>query len=448
MNGREYTAAGIYWRLLVAAKPFWKAIVALFVLNVVAMPLRLLAPLPLTIVVDYVLGQKAISNTPLVWLPAGLSGGDALLGMAIGLLLHVTLLAHLNALAIRVLHGSTAEYLVVRFRSTLFQHLQSLSLRYHDDQGSTESTYRIQYDAPCIQWIVLDGIIPFLTALITIVAMLLTILAIDWSLAALAMLLAPVLFVVTHYWGKSLRERWRTVKDLQSNAMSLVQQSFSSIRVVKAFGSEERERNRFVDRARTGLDEQIKVVRSQGWFELTAGMLIAVGTSAALYLGASHVQAGTLSLGAFLLVWAYLGQLYGPLQTVSTKITTLQGSLASAERVLSLLDEVPEVNEPPHARPLDRCEGAWEIRDVRFAYNSASPVLEGINLSVPAGTNVGIEGPSGVGKSTLMHLLLRFYDPQEGQLLLDGVDIREYRIADLRNQFSVVLQEPILFHTS
>jgi ATP-binding cassette subfamily B protein len=448
MKTQTYSTWRIYRCLLSEAKAFWGAIAGILLLNLLATPLRLLVPVPLKIAVDHVLNNMPLAAPVANWWPSSLASRDSLLIVAIILLLLVTLLSYLNALAIRVLHGYTAEHLVVRFRSRLFLHVQNLSLRYHDQQGSTESTYRIQYDAPCIQWIVLDGVIPFLTAIATVVTMFLVIMAIDWSLALIALILAPVLFVITHVWGKKLRRRWRSVKQIQSGAMSLVQESFSSIRIVKAFGSEGRERERFENQATAGLSEQLAVIQSQGLFDLIAAMIIACGTGAALYLGVRHVQAGSLTLGNFLLVWAYLGQLYGPLQAISNKITTLQGSMASAERVLALLDQTPEVVESPHPKPLSRCQGEISFHDVSFAYERDRPVLKHVTFHVPVAATVGIEGPSGVWKSTLMNLLLRFYDPTEGMLTLDGVDLREYRIADLRNQFSVVLQEPLLFHAS
>ena len=449
MAPKPYSAWHIYRRLLNEAKPFWLAITGILVLNLLATPLRLLVPVPLKIAVDHVLSEQPLPAMADAWWPDGMSSPEALLLAAIVLLLLVTLVSYVNALAIRVLHGYTAEHLVVRFRSRLFMHVQNLSLRFHDEQGSTESTYRIQYDAPSIQWIVLDGLIPFITATATVVAMFLVILTIDWTLAAVALILAPILLTLTNAWGKRLRQRWRAVKQIQSGAMSLVQESFSSIRIVKAFGSEGRQRSDFEDLATAGLSEQLAVTKSQGLFELVAAMIIACGTGAALYLGVRHVLAGTLTLGSFLLVWAYLGQLYGPLQTISNKITTLQGSMASAERVLSLLDQAPDVVELATARPLSRrCRGEVAFHNVSFSYNDSRPVLKNVTFHVPAGTKVGIEGPTGVGKSTLMNLLLRFYDPTEGTLSLDGVDLRDYRIADLRNQFSVVLQEPLLFHTT
>jgi len=148
------------------------------------------------------------------------------------------------------------------------------------------------------------------------------------------------------------------------------------------------------------------------------------------------------------MIIAYLTQLYGPLNAIGNKIISLQPYVASIKRAFELLDEVPDVAERPHARPLKRATGAIEFRDVGFAYDRENLVLDGVSFVIEAGTRLGIAGRTGAGKSTLMSLLMRFYDPSAGQILLDGVDLRDYKLADLRHQFAIVMQEPVLFSTS
>jgi len=173
-----------------------------------------------------------------------------------------------------------------------------------------------------------------------------------------------------------------------------------------------------------------------------------IGTAVVLFVGVRHVQAGVLTLGELLLVMGYLAQLYDPLKTLSKRTVGMQSNLASAERVYALLDDAPDVAERPDARPLPRARGDIEFRDVSFAYAPERTVLRGVSFDAPAATRVGIAGSTGAGKTTLVSLLLRLYDPSAGRVLLDGVDLREYRLDDLRRQFAMVLQDSVLFSTS
>jgi ATP-binding cassette subfamily B protein len=178
------------------------------------------------------------------------------------------------------------------------------------------------------------------------------------------------------------------------------------------------------------------------------GLITAMGTAAVLLIGVLHVQWGILTLGGLLLVMGYLSQLYGPLSTISRKTASLQRHLASAERAFTLLDQAPDVAERPDAQPLARAEGSVTFRNVCFSYDGVQPVLRNISFDVPAGTRTGVAGRTGAGKTTLTSLLTRFYDPNGGQILVDGVDLRDYKVDDLRRQFAIVLQEPVLFSTS
>src|SRR5439155_21974185 len=166
------------------------------------------------------------------------------------------------------------------------------------------------------------------------------------------------------------------------------------------------------------------------------------------FVGTRHVLAGAMTLGELVLVMGYLQQLYDPLKTASKKAGALQSSLASAERVYSILDEEPDFVDPPNARPLVQAAGAIAFQNVSFAYEPGHRVLHEVSFEVPPGTRLGIAGATGAGKTTLVSLLTRFYDPSSGRILLDGVDLRRYRLADLRSQFAIVLQEPVLFSTS
>jgi ATP-binding cassette subfamily B protein len=230
--------------------------------------------------------------------------------------------------------------------------------------------------------------------------------------------------------------------------MSVIQEVIGSIRVVKAFGQERREHARFVRRSSERMSHQVQLSLQQALFNVLIGLTIAAGTAAALYIGVRHVRAGALTIGSLLMIMAYVAQVYSPLQTLTTKATELQTWFASLERTFMLLDQEPEISEQPEALPIERARGEFEFRDLSFRYEGSQQGVHRLSFRVPAGARVGIVGATGAGKTTLLNLLMRFYDPSEGTVLLDGIDIRKYRIADLRRQFAVVLQEPVLFAAS
>ena len=446
---RQYTDVALYRRLIAEARPFWPHIACIFFLSLLSTPIALLLPLPLQVVVDCVIGSGPVPRLLTAILPPRLTASpESLLGVAAALLVAVTLLQQLEGFTSWLLQLYTGERLVLRFRAHLFRHVQRLSLLYHDTAGVSESLYRIQYDAPAMQYVIVNGVVPFVTAVLTLASMLYVTARIDWRLAMLAILVLPVLLLLTETYRRGVRARWTRVKESESGALSVIQEVLASIRVVKAFGQEDRERDRFVRGARHALAEQLAVVGAETRFGLLVALVLAVGTAAVLVVGARDVRSGTLTLGSLLLVMAYLAQLYRPLETISKKVAGLQSSLASAARAFSLLDEVPDVAERPQARPLARAAGRMTLRHVSFAYGKDRRVLDDVSFEVPAGTQVGIAGPTGAGKTTLLMLLARLIDPSDGEILLDGLDLRAYRLADLRNQIAVVLQEPVLFSTT
>ena len=436
-------------RLLSLARPFWPYLAAILLVNLLATPVTLLTPVPVKIVVDSAIGSSPIPGFLRAVVPSSFtqSKTDIVL-LAVVLLMAVALLDQLQGLGSTLLRAYTGERLVMGFRSRLFRHAQRLSISYHDRQGTWDSVYRIQYDTAAIQNVSIDGVIPFLTAAFKLVAMLWVLMRIDWSLALVALTISPILFLLSRTYRPRLRKQSRAVRSLESSALSVVQEALSVVRVVKAFGREDQEEERYVQRATEGIRARVMLALAEGQYGLLVGLTSAVGTAAVLWIGVRHVQSGALSVGTLLVVLSYLGNLYGPLKTIGKQAASLQGNLASAERAFSVFDQAPDVAETPHPRPLERAKGAVEFQDVSFAYAEGGQVLHDIALAVPSGARVGIAGRTGAGKTTLMSLLTRFYDPSAGRILLDGIDLREFKLADLRNQFAIVLQEPVLFSSS
>jgi ATP-binding cassette subfamily B protein len=409
--------------------------------------LTLLYPLPLKIVVDSVLGTQPLPQWLVREVPV-LGWHGTSLQAAIAVLLGIALLASAQSLVAWWLQTYTGEKLVWDFRARLLNHVQRLPLMFHDRYGATDSVYRIQHDAPAIQYVTIQGLVPLMTAVLTLVGMIVVTARMDLSLAIVALLITPILFLLSLGCSRIVRQRSQTIKELDSSAMSVIQEVIGSIRVIKAFGQENREHDRFVRRSERRMSQQVRLSLQQALFNVLIGLTIAGGTAGALFIGVRHVRAGTLTVGSLLMIMAYIAQVYQPLQTLTSKVTDLQVWLTSLERAFLLLDQEPEISERPGAQKLGVANGDFEFRDVSFGYDESGRGLQEISFQIPAGTRVGVVGPTGAGKTTLLNLLMRFYDPTSGEVLLDARDVREYRIADLRKQFAVVLQEPVLFATS
>ncbi|MSP67046.1 MAG: ABC transporter ATP-binding protein [Alphaproteobacteria bacterium] len=439
----------LYRRLAAEAAPFRLHVLAIIILQLLATPISLLTPLPLKIVVDTVLGPEPLPGFIEAISPAWTWHSEYWqLIVAVILMLLVSLLNYVRSMADWLTQAYTGERLVLSVRAKLFRHLQRLSLVYHDTRGTTDSVYRLQWDAMGIQHLVTNGFIALISSSFTVIAVVIVTAMINWRLAMVAAAVVPVLFILTYTCRWLLRKRWFAVKEMESVAMQLVQETLSSLRVVKAFGREDHERARFVEQSSKVIRGHLGVAGIESGFDLLVGMTVAIGTAAVLVIGVTLVLDDSITIGALLMVMAYIAQLFGPLETISKKIAEVQSSLAGAQRVFDVLDEQADVTERPDALPLLRAKGAIAFEGVDFSYDRRLPVLEGVSVRVPAATRVGILGHTGAGKSTLISLLFRFFDPTRGRILLDGHDLRDYRLADLRAQYAVVLQEAVLFSAS
>jgi ATP-binding cassette subfamily B protein len=426
----------------------WLHLLGIAGLSLVSTPLALLAPVPLKIAVDSVLSERPLpgifTRFFIPYVGIRMSGLIA----AVAFMLLLAAVSNLQGLAAWFLQTKTGEKLVWDFRAKLLAHVQRLSISFHDTKGSSEIAYRIQHDAPSIQYIVIQGLIPAFTALCTLVLTIVVCARIDFALSLIAMAVVPVIVLLTRMCGRIVRSRSGRVKEMDSSAMMVINEVLGAIRVIKAFGQESRENERFFRRSSLRQDGQVQLAVIQGLFNLATGLVIAASTAAVLYFGISHVKQGRVTTGELLMVMAYVGSIYAPLQMLSNKSSDLQAWLVSMERAFAVLDEKAEIEDPIQPIRLERARGEIEFRNVAFRYNERHRGLKNISFTVPAGSKVGIVGTTGSGKTTMLNLLMRFYDPQKGQVLLDGHDLRDYSLSDLRRQFSVVLQEPVLFATS
>ena len=433
------------------ARPCWPHLTGIVLLSLLSAPVTLLAPLPLKIAVDSVLGTHPLPGWPhLLPLPARwLKASNSGLAICALLLLAIALLNCFQSLATWLLSTYTGEKLVHDLRGLLLFRTQRLSLAVHDRRGSNDIAYRIQYDAPAIQNLFLQGMVPLCSSIFTFAAMMVVTVRISWHIAAIAAVVSPMLFVLARNSSRKVHKGYHEVSELDSSAMLVLHETLSCLRAVKAFGQEAYEDERFRRKSRQRMTEQVRLASIQAGFHVLMGLCVAVAAAVAMVMGVAEVRQQMMTVGEFLLVMAYMAQLYEPLRTVSTKIPELQSTLASLHRAFALLEETPEMDQMPLVSHPVRARGEVEFRNVSFRYTAGGrSVLKDISFHVRPGMRVGVVGPSGSGKSTLVNLLTRFYDPTDGSILIDSTDLRQYSLAGLRQQFSIVLQEPMLFSTT
>ena len=446
MTDKARSDVSILGRLLSEARNYWPHIGGILLIDLLSTPLSLLSPLPLKLAVDNVLGSEPLPGFLAAVLPDGIyESSTALLIFAACMLVAVAALSQLQKLGATFFRTSVGGKITMDFKSRLFWHGQRMSLAYHDSKGVTHALYRIQYDSSAVQWVAIDGLIPMISAFVALISMLIVIALINVQLAIIALVVVPVLVILIRSYRQPLRQGWKQHKRLDNAAMTVVNEVFSSLRVVKAFTQEGRERARFMQQAEQSLSARLRVILLQGSFDLITGIVTAAGTGIVLFFGAQAIQSGAMTIGDLLVVMAYLILLYSPLQVIGSQLAGMQNAFASAERAYEFLDEQSDVTEAKNARPLARARGDFRLSDVAFGYDPGVFVFKGVSLQIPAGTRVGIVGRTGAGKTTLLGLLMRFYDTVSGDIYLDGVNIRHYRLRDLRQQFGIVLQEPVLF---
>jgi ATP-binding cassette subfamily B protein/subfamily B ATP-binding cassette protein MsbA len=408
---------------------------------------ELLKPWPLQIVIDYVLGGKPP--------PAGGALGD-LLSLPAAMLLLVAcagvVVVNLGAGALTLLHNYTTirvgQNMVNDLRGDLYAHLQRLSLAYHSRQRVGDLMYRITADSFAVQTMIMNGVLPILSAVILLGGMLIVLFPMDPLLTVLALTIVPVLFLLISGFNRKIVDVATEVRDLDSRVYSLVQWGMAAIKVVQAFTKEEEEHRRFMGASQDSLRATLKLYNWQTLYSGAVNVVIALGTAAVIYAGARSVMSGTLSLGQLIIFISYLAQLYNPINQITQSWGLIAGARVGAARVFEVLETEADLKSGPRQFPAKGAQGDVAWRSVSFRYRPETPVLQDIDLAVGAGTKIAIVGPTGAGKSTLLGLLPRFFDPTSGSVAIDGVDIREYQIPSLRRQIGMVLQPPLIFPLS
>jgi ATP-binding cassette subfamily B protein/subfamily B ATP-binding cassette protein MsbA len=291
---------------------------------------------------------------------------------------------------------------------------------------------------------VIGAILPLLQSLVMLVAMFAIMFALEPTLTLLSLAVVPFLFVAIRIYGRPMKDANRTARDLEARMMSVVQLALNAVSVVQAFVREELEHARFRGYADRTVHAYVRSTLAGLWFKLFVGLVTAIGTAALIYLGGLAVLDGTMTVGTLLVFLAYLAAMYGPLNSLAFTAQTWQYAAARADRVLEILETEPDVVDEPGAQDVV-IRGHVRYADVTFGYEPGRPVLSDVSLEASPGEVVAIVGPTGAGKTTLVNLLVRFFDPWSGRVEIDGRDIREATLSSLRDQIAIVLQEPFIF---
>ena len=439
----------IYFRALREVRQFWPALALILASGFVWIPISLLSPLPLKLVVDNVLGGQPLAGWTARLTPAFLASDHGrLLAAAIGMSVALGLIGIAHKLADWLIREAVADRMVHRFRGDMLRHGLMLPMLHHAKHGTLDLGYRITQDAPALQWTAIYGIIPVLVAIANIGGTLYVTMTISAKLAVIAVLTSAPTIALVHLYQQRLKAKWHAAKEKDSAAQALVHEVLGALRIVTLFGQERRETERFLAQSHQGIAARLKALRAEGMLGAVLSLSAALGTAAILYLGVRDVEGGLLSVGDLLMVVAYIGQLYAPLQAIGTHVAGQQHAVASMERAFAVFDQHLAVSDRPGARPLARARGEIAFEGVSFGYGPETLVLRDVSFLIPAGSAVGIVGPTGAGKTTLVNLVLRLFDPVAGEIRLDGVDLRDWRLADLRRQFAVVPQDALLFSTT
>jgi len=423
----------IFFRSVGLMKEYQGFIVLLLGMMIVGVGLDLVPPYLTRILVDKVLTPKQHID----WLPLILLG---LVGASLGRQL------------LNVFIGRTSSFIGTRITKELRERLQrklmNLSVDYYDRHSAGSLMSRVLYDVDYFQGFVSQVAQGFLLNVILVLGIGAVLFTMNWHLALLVLLPVPFVVVGTMFFWKHIYPRYYRLWDSQSKMSQRLTGLLQGIRLVKLFGQEEREQQRFSESAQYMQEARRSVEMSTATFGPFMGFVFGLGGLIIWYAGGHRVLEGEITLGTLMAFFGYMGMFYGPISAMSMFSNWLTGFLSAGQRIFEVLDANVSVAEDRNAVRLPDLRGAIELRNVTFGYDPYSPVLKGVSIKIEPGQFVGIVGKSGSGKTTLVNLICRFYDAQDGQVLIDGVDVRQIAQHDIHRHVALVLQEPFLFRAT
>ena len=409
----------------------------------------LLEPWPLKIVFDNVLRSRSSQGHG--WLNRFLeahTGADpiAILKFAALAALVIAVFGAVCSYTEKYLTTSVGQWVMHDLRRTLYFHVQRLSLAYHDHKQTGDLISRVTSDIDAIQSFIASGLLGAFTDTLTLAGMIGVMFYLNWRFTLIALSVAPPLFAVVYSYTRRIKRASREVRKKEGEIVSVIQEVLTSIRVVKAFGREDYEQRRLEEESLESVEIALRARSLKSKLAPIVEIIVAIGTAMVLWFGARMVLRGGLEAGSLIVFIFYLGKMYKPMQDLSKMTDSYSKAAVGYERIQEVLNAHREVADMPGARPAPRFKGGIEFEHVTFGYEPDVPVLRDVSFRIEPGQVAALCGPTGAGKTTVISLIPRFYDPGAGVIRIDGTDVRRYTQKSLRQQISFVLQETLLFH--
>lgn len=408
---------------------------------------NLLQPWPLKLILDNVLRSHPMEGwfNDLVLANLG-TDKMALVKFAAIASVVIAAVSALCSYAEKYLTTSVGQWVMHDLRRMLYSHIQRLSLSFHDQKQSGDLISTVTSDIDAIQSFVTSGLLGTLVNILTLFGMMGVMFYINWKFTLIALSVAPALFLVVFTYTRRIKKAAREVRKKEGEILSVIQEVFSSIRVVKAFAREEYEAQRLEDESLESIEIALRARSLKAKLAPLVEMIVACGTALVLWFGARMVIDDTLSAGTLVLFIVYLGKMYKPMQELSKMTDAYSKADVGYERIRAVLETELDVKDLPGARNAPKLKGKVQFENVSFSYQSDSPILKNVSFTIEPGQVAAIVGPTGSGKSTIIGLIPRFYDPVSGVIKIDDVDARLYKQKSIRQQMSFVLQDTLLFH--
>ena len=427
-------------------RPHWKTLAIAFLAVIGESVTDLLEPWPLKIVLDYVLSSKQMPD----WLASlinSLLGQDklAILNFAVIAIGAIAVAGAISSYTENFLTTSVGQRVMHDLRGMLYHHIQRLSLAYHDQKRTGDLISRVTSDIDAIQSLISSVLLGMIVNILTLIGMIGVMFYLNWKFTLIALSIAPLLFLVVYSFTRRIKQASRAVRKKEGALVSVLQEVLSSIRVVQAFTREDYEQQRFEQQSMESVEMALRARSLKAKLPPMVEIIVAIGTCLVVWYGARLVISGQLSVGALVVFFLYLGKMYKPMRELSKMTDTISKAMVGFERIREVLETDMIVRNVRGARNAPRFKGQIEFDHVRFGYDKDLLILKDISLKIEPGQLAAVVGPTGAGKTTIISLIPRFYDPVSGYVKIDGSDVRSFKVKSLRQQISFVLQESLLF---